>query len=107
MSEIDSNRNLLGCGTKSMLQLLALSQRSILRQLGILLASVLPQQAGAPILLSFCPFLALLSFANPPVPKDFYARTVHTIYDDMRRHGALLGDRILQKYPAHQSYDAV
>jgi hypothetical protein len=31
-----------------------------------------------------------------------------TIYDYMRRHAALLGDRILQEYPAlHQFDDAV
>ena len=44
----------------------------------------------------------------PLTSEDFYARTVHTIYDYMRRHAALLGDRIRQEYPAlHQFDDAV
>ena len=47
ISEIDSNRDLLCCRLKTWLQLLALSQRSILCHWDILLASVLPQHAGA------------------------------------------------------------
>ena len=63
ISEIDANRDLLCCRLKTWLQLLALSQRSILCHLGILLASVLPRTLAPshPIFLPFpaCFFLHL------------------------------------------------